>query len=179
MSDAFLVRSGFVLAGAAIGAIGSQSVIVLLHTWRLLRISPAASALASIGGACVFGALWFSLARVGLGEHAIMLTPARRRILIVALPSFLITTGFGLAIVNLISVSPALLRKMTLPGILGVGLFVHGVGAVVLVEVTRIMFPRMDRWSDRQHFAAVGVVWASLSMAGAVLLWRAWTKTWP
>jgi hypothetical protein len=179
--DAFLLRSVFVLLGATAGAVGAQALIVLARTWHIWSVPPAASAIASIGGAGLLGAFWFSLAGVGPGRDATVLTPVRRRILIVVLLVFPMIAGISLAIISrLITVSPELLRKMTFPGVLGFGLVAHGVAAVMLVEMLRITFPRTYGWSDRQHFAAIGVVWALCFAGSALLLRQAWARlTWP
>jgi hypothetical protein len=101
--------------------------------------------------------------------------------LIVVLLLFPMIAGISLAIISgLINVSPELLRKMTFPGVLAFGLVAHGVAAVMLVEVVRVAFPRTYRWSDRPHFAAVGIVWAVFFAGGALLLRPARARlTWP
>jgi hypothetical protein len=48
----------------------------------------------------------------------------------------------------------------------------HGAGAVIVTELARTTFARTARWSDRRHFAAVGVLWMLFAATGALLLWR-------
>jgi len=177
--DAFLLPSAFISIGATVGVLGAQSLIILLRTWHIWYLSPAESNIASIGGACVFGALWFLLAEVGPRQET-ELTPARRWILIGSLLLFVLIVGGLVAVISLTTVSPGLLRMVTFPRMLGALLVAHGVGAVILAEVIRLVFPRASRWSDRQHYAAICVGWTLCSTVGASLLWRTWTKLpWP
>jgi len=173
--DAFLLRSAFISTGATVGVLGAQSLIILLRTWHIWYPPPAESNIASIGGACVLGAFWLLLAEVDPRQRTV-LTPARRKILIGALLLFVLIVGGLLAVIRLTTVSPELLRMVTFPRMLGALLVAQGVGAVILVEVIRIVFPRASRWSDRQHYAAICVGWTLCSAAGAGLLWRAWAK---
>ena len=77
-------------------------------------------------------------------------------------------------------VSAFLLRRSTLLGVVGFMVLVHGAGAVIVTELARTMFARPARWSDRRHFACVGVLWMLCSATGALMLWRVWRKLgWP
>ncbi len=111
--DALLVRLLITLTGATLGAVAGASVVFLLRTWRIWSVSPTMSTLSSIGGACVFGALWSLLMRAGLSDQAIVLSRARRRALIVAMALFIATAG-GLLVVTTISALTAL-HKVTFP----------------------------------------------------------------
>ncbi len=175
--NALLVRLLMTLTGATLGAMAGASMVSLLRTWHIWSVSPTTSTLSSIGGACGFGALWWLLMRAGPSDQAILLSRARRHALIVAMALFMVTAG-GLLVVITISALTAL-RQVTFPRMLGVMFIAHGAAAVMITEVARTIIRPTSRWSDRQHFTWVGVVWALLFASGAFLLWRVSSKlTW-
>ena len=63
------------------------------------------------------------------------------------------------------------LQQLKSPRKLGVMFITLGVAAVMMVEVARPTIRQTSRWSDRQHFTSVGVVWASV-------LSRRWCLHW-
>jgi len=132
--------------------------------------------LASIGGACLFGILWSSLERFGVSGGRFEPSPSRRWALSSALLVFIVTMGWIVAMSTFSGVSAFVLRRMTFLGVAGFMALTHGAGAVIVTELVRTTFPRTARWSDRRHFAGVGLLWVVFSAAGAVLLWRVWRK---
>jgi hypothetical protein len=158
MTDAQRLRLLFVVTGSGLGAAGGASLVVLLGS--LWSVPSAVALVASIGGACLFGILWSSLDRFGVSSRGSELTRSRRW--------------------ALSTISAFLLRRSTLLGVVGFMVLVHGAGAVIVTELARTTFPRTARWSDRRHFAGVGVLWMLFSATGALLLWRVWRKLgWP
>jgi hypothetical protein len=178
--DALLLRVLFVVLGTAMGVMGAQSLIFLLRRWHIWDAPPIASALSSLGGACIFGALWLFVAGVRPGMEAVVLSPTRRRVLVIAILLFILTTGRILAVVSFMGVPSELLHQTTFSRMLGLALIAHGAGATILVELIRVVTPRASHWSDRQHFTGVGVAWVLLSAVSALYLWQTWPKlTWP
>jgi len=162
------------------GVMGAQSLIFLLRSWHIWDAPPNTSALSSFGGACIFGALWLFVAGVGPGMKAVVLSPTRRRVLVIAILLFILTTGCILVVVSFGGVPSELLPQITFSRMLGLGLIAQGAGATMLVELIRIVALRTSHWSDRQHFAGVGVAWVLLSAVSILYLWQAWPKlTWP
>jgi len=174
--DALLLRILFVVLGTTTGVLGAQSLILLLRSWHIWDAPPITSALSSLGGACIFGALCLFVAGVGPAMEAVVLSPTRRRVLIIAIVLFIVTTGCILAVVSFMRVPPELLHQLTFSRMLGLGLIAHGAGAAMLVEFIRIVSPRTSYWSDRQHFTGVGVAWVVLSAVSTLYLWQAWPK---
>jgi hypothetical protein len=178
--DALLLRVLFVVLGTTMGVMGAQSLIFLLRSCHIWDAPPITSALSSLGGASIFGALWLFVARVGPGMEAVVLSPTRRRVLVIAILLFILTTGCILAIVSFMGVPSELLHQITFSRMLGLALIAHGAGATMLVELIRVVAPRTSHWSDRQHFTGVGVAWVLLSAMSALYLWQTWPKlTWP
>lgn len=159
MTDAQRLRLLFVVTGSGLGAMGGASLVVLLGS--LWSVPSAVALVASIGGACLFGILWSSPDRFGVSSsRGSELTRSRRW--------------------ALSTISAFVLRRSTLLGVVGFMVLVHGAGAVIVTELARTTFPRTARWSDRRHFAGVGVLWMLFSATGALLLWRVWRKLgWP
>jgi hypothetical protein len=178
MTDAQRLRLLFVVTGSGLGAAGGASLVVLLGS--LWSVPPAVALVASIGGACLFGILWSSLDRFGVSSRGSELTRSRRWALSSALPVFIVTMGSIVAMTAFSGLSAFLLRRSTLLGVVGFMVLVHGAGAAVVTELVRTTFPRTAGWSDRRHFAGVGVLWMLFSATGALLLWRVWRKLgWP
>ena len=117
VADAFLLRSAFILIGATVGVIGAQSLVFLLRIRHIWYASPSASVVASIGGACIFGGVWLFLTEIG-PRPAVLLTQGRRRILIGALPLFLLSAGGLVAAISLTALSPRLLWTGIFPAML-------------------------------------------------------------
>jgi len=178
--DAILLRVLFIVTGVVLGAVTATSLVLTLRSWHILNVPPTVAALSSVGGACVFGAVWFLVERAGV-RHAAMVSSAPRRIaLILAMALFVLVVGCIVVITTSVGVATTVLRKMTFPGMLGCMLIAHGAGSVIVAELLRATIARTARWSDRRHFAGVGVVWVMMSAAGTFFLWRAWQKlTWP
>ena len=174
--DALLLRVLFVVVGTTMGVMGAQSSTFLLRSWHIWDASPITSALSSLGGAFIFGALWLFVAGVRPGMGSVVLSPMRRRVLVVAILLFVVTTGCILAVVSTIGVPLRLLHHITFSRMLGLALIAHGAGAIMLVELIRIVIPRTSHWSDRQHFTSVGVAWIVLSAMSTLYLWQAWPK---
>jgi hypothetical protein len=173
-----LERLLFVVTGSGLGAAGGASLVVLLGS--LWSVPPAVALVAPIGGACLFGILWSSLDRFGVSRRGSELTRSRRWALSIALPVFIVTMGWIVAMTAFSDLSVFVLRRSTLLGIVGFMLLVHGAGVVIVTELARATFAWTTRWSDRRHFAGVGVLWMLFSATGALLLWRAWRKLgWP
>ena len=178
MTDAPRLRLLFNVTGSGLGAMGGASLVVLLGS--LWSVPPIAASAASVGGACLFGILWSSLDRFGVSSLESELTQSRRWALSSALPVFIVTMGWIVAMTAFSGLSAFVLRRGTLLGVVGLMVLVHGAGAVLVTELARTMFARTAHWSDRRHFAAVGVLWMLFSATGALLLWRVWRKLgWP
>lgn len=178
--DALLLRVLFVVLGTTMGVVGAQSLLFLLRSRHIWDAPPIASALSSLGGACIFGSLWLLVAGVGPPMEAAVLSPTRRRVLVIAILLFILTTGCILAAVSFMGVPSELLQQITFSQMLGLGLIAHGASATMLVELIRIVTPRTSHWSDRQHFTGVGVAWVLLAAVSTLYLWQAWPKlTWP
>jgi hypothetical protein len=159
MTDAQRLRLLFVVTGSGLGAAGGASLVVLLGS--LWSVPSAVALVASIGGACLFGILWSSPDRFGVSSSR----------------GSELTRSWRWA---LSTISAFLLRRSTLLGVVGFMVLVHGAGAVFVTELARTTFPRTARWSDRRHFAGVGVLWMLFSATGALPLWRVWRKLgWP
>jgi hypothetical protein len=159
MTDVQRLRLLFVVTGSGLGAMGGASLVVLLGS--LWSVPSAVALVASIGGASLFGILWSSPDRFGVSSsRGSELTRSRRR--------------------ALSTISAFVLRRSTLLGAVGFMVLVHVAGAVIVTELVRTTFPRTARWSDRRHFAGVGVLWMLFSATGALLLWRVRRKLgWP
>jgi hypothetical protein len=171
MTDAQRLRLLFVVTGSGLGAMGGASLVVLLGS--LWSVPSAVALVASIGGACLFGILWSSPDRFGVSSsRGSELTRSRRWALCSALPVFIVTMGWIVAMTTFSGISAFVLRRSTLLGVVGFMVLVHGAGAVIVTELARTTFPRTARWSDRRHFAGVGVLWMLFSATGALLLWR-------
>jgi hypothetical protein len=178
MTDTQRLRLLLIVTGSGLGAMGGASLVVLLGS--LWSVPPIAAAASSIGGACLFGILWSSLDRFGVSSLESELTRPRRWALSGALPVFIVTMGWIVAMTTFSGLSAIALRWSTLLGVVGFMVLVHGAGAVIVAELARTMFVRTAHWSDRRHFAGVGVLWILFSATGALLLWRAWRKLgWP
>jgi len=178
MTDAQRLRLLFIVTGSGLGAVGGASLVVLLGS--LWSVPPAVAPVASIGGACLFGILWSSLDRFGVSGGMFELSPSRRWALGSALLVFIVTMGSIVAMTTFSGVSAFVLRRMTVLGVVGFMALTHGAGAVIVTELVRTTFQRTARWSDRRHFAGVGLLWVAFSATGAVLLWRVWRKfPWP
>jgi len=168
--DALLSRVLFVVVGTTMGLMGAQSLIFLLRSWHLWDAPPITAALSSLGGAWVFGRLWLFVGGV------VVLSPARRRALVIAMMLFMLTTGCILAVVSFMGVPSDLLHQITFSRMLGLGFIAHGASATMLVKLIRIVTPRTSSWSDRQHFTGVCVAWVLLSAVSTLYLWQAWPK---
>jgi len=154
----------------------AAALVLTLRGWHIWHVSPTVAVLSSIVGACVFGVVWFLMEQAVVSSAAMVLSPARRWALLVAVALFVLLVGCIVAMTTSARVSTARLRTMTFSSILGCMLIAHGAGAVVVAELLRATIARTSRWSDRRHFAGVGVVWAMMSAPATYLLCRAWQK---
>ena len=178
MTDAQRLRLLFIVTGSGLGAVGGAALVVLLSS--LWSMSPVVAAVASIGGACLFGVLWALLDRFGVSGRRWELTPSRRWALSGALPVFIVTMGSIVAMTAFAGLSVFLLRRSTLICVVGFMVLARGAGAVLAAELVRTAFPRTARWSDRRHFASVSGLWMLFSPTGVLLLWPLWrTLGWP
>jgi hypothetical protein len=111
------------------------------------------------GLACLFGIVWSSVDRFDVSSRGSELTRSRRWALSSALPVFIVTIGWIVAMTTFSGLSAFVLRRSTLLGVVGFMVLVHGASAVIVTELVRTMVARTARWSDRRHFAAVGMLW--------------------
>lgn len=100
------------------------------------------------------------------------LTAARRRVLVAALALFVPVGGALASVLTGVTLPPP--ARLPLAGMAGLLFVVFGAEAAIIVELMRSAIPRTARWSDGQHFTALGVVWALLFVGGGLLLARAW-----
>jgi hypothetical protein len=91
---------------------------------------------------------------VGIPET--ILSPLRRRMLLVALVLFIVTSGWIVAIGISPWVSAAVRRHMTFSGMLACLFIADGAGAVIVAELLRVTIARTARWTDRLHLPAWG-----------------------
>src|SRR5262245_7854114 len=145
----------------------------LALSWTTL---PVAAALSTLCGAILYGLVSFYAARAGVGIPETILSPLRRRMLLVALVLFIVTSGWIVAIGISPWVSAAVRRHMTFSGMLACLFIVDGAGAVIVGELIRVTIARTARWPDRLHFAGVGVIWVTMFTFASYLLGRAWPK---
>lgn len=92
-ADKVLVQGLFTLTGAALGAIAVAALVVVLRGWHIWHVPPITATLSSLGGAGIFGAFWLLLWRLGPSNEPTVLSPARRRALLLAMALFIVTAG--------------------------------------------------------------------------------------
>jgi|SRR5262245_37005380 len=156
MTEAQRLRLLFIATGSGLGAVGGTMLVVLLGGFW--SVPPAVAAVASIGGACLFGILWAFLARFGLSRPELAMSPSRRWALSSALLVFVVTVGWIVAMTTFAGVSALAFRRMTFLGVVGFMVLAHGASAVIVTELARTTFARTAGWSDRRHFAGVGLL---------------------
>ena len=83
--DTILARVLFIVTGVALGAVTAASLVLTLRSWHILNVPPTVAAISSVGGACVFGAVWFLVEREGVRNAAMAFSPSRRWALILAM----------------------------------------------------------------------------------------------
>jgi hypothetical protein len=176
MTDAQRQRLLFIVTGSGLGAIGGASLVVLLRSPDSPDMPPVWAAVSSLCGACLFGILWAFLPRFGLNRPELAMSPPRRWALSSALLVFIVTVGWIVAMTTFAGVSALALRRMSLLSVAGFMVLAHGASAVIVTELVRTTFARTAGWSDRRHFAGVGLLWMLFSTTGVLLLWRMWRK---
>jgi hypothetical protein len=96
----------------------------------------------------------------------VRLSPKRKWALAVAVPS-----AVALMVATFARMESLLSLAVRSPALVLLVLAVNYLlGAVVMVELVRGVFPRSEAWSDRRHFSIVGIVWLAFFAAGSALV---------